>query len=324
MFNSISILFQESSMTTRKTGSSADSPGLVMLFIDGLGVGLDDPELNPLASEDLHILSILQKSSQRVETSPSFSARTIDATMGVEGLPQSATGQTALLTGVNASSFLGRHLTGLPHSRLRGVIARESIFLKLARKGLVGNFANAFTPRLFEFLHKRRLSVTTWATLAGGRPLATLHDLAHHRAVYQDFTNLHLQMRDFDLPLWTPAHAGRVLAGLVTRQPFLLYEYFLTDIAGHSGDKEFVSLILSVLDSFLESFLATVDLSSTTVILTSDHGNIEDSLSRSHTRNSVTLLVWGPGAEYFTNRVTAIEELTPAMIDYLNTTPHSG
>lgn len=290
---------------------------VVLIFIDGLGIGSGDPAVNPLAASGFEVLSLIQRLGLETPFRENiFSGRAIDARLGVAGLPQSGTGQTALLTGINAPARLGRHLNGIPNRTLRAIIGQASIFRQLAGRGLVGNFANAFTPEFFTYYRRKRLSVTTWSTLAGGRPLQTLDDLRHGRAVYQDFTNLMLRQRGYDLPVVTPETAGQVLAGLATRQPFLLYEYFLTDIAGHSGSMAFAGLVLRLLDRMLAALLQTVDLGSTTVLLSSDHGNIEDMGRKPHTLNPVPLLAWGPGAAYFTNAVRSIRDVTPAIIGY--------
>jgi len=293
---------------------------VLLLFVDGLGVGAADATVNPLADRRRQVLSRLQLDDAGGSGNgvPAGEAWPIAATLGVPGLPQSATGQTALLTGVNAAALLNRHLTGFPNARLREVIARESIFLQLARRGLVGNFANAFTPEFFHFLHRRRLSVTTWSTLAAGRPLATLQDLMAGRAVYQEFTNLFLQLRGYDVPRQSPADAAAVLAGLAERQPFLLYEYFLTDFAGHGGEKSVVQAVLEMLDEFVTVLLRRVDLSRITVILTSDHGNIEELSVATHTRNPVPFMVWGPGAAFCRERVRDLVDVTPAVVAYLS------
>ncbi len=297
---------------------------VLLFFVDGLGIGEASPA-NPLDSKDRPVLSLIGKLRRmgpfRVDA---FAAKALDATLGVPGLPQSATGQSALLTGVNASAHLGRHLNGFPNAALRKLLSRHSIFAKLARRGLVGNFANAFTPEFFPALDRERLSVTTWAALAGGRQLRSLHDLRAGRAVYQDFTNLHLQMRGLDAPLLDASRAGQILAGLLGKQDFLLYEYFITDFAGHAQDPEFAGTVLDLLDRFAEALLENADLGRSTVLLTSDHGNIEDLSVKSHTLNPVPLLAWGPGAHLIADRCESIVDVTPAILAWLDKAPRDG
>ncbi|MDO9170716.1 MAG: hypothetical protein Q7W29_02680, partial [bacterium] len=55
----------------------------------------------------------------------------------------------------------------------------------------------------------------------------------------------------------------------------------------------------------------------TLVLLTSDHGNLEDLSTRSHTRNPVPLLAWGPGAATLLARCTRLDEVTPALLSLL-------
>jgi len=291
-------------------------PHLLLVFVDGLGVGNPDPKTNPLLAPGLRALGALRLLGDLGEVAvPHFAARAIDATLGVPGLPQSATGQATLLTGVNAAALLGRHLSGQPNAELRRLLARESLFLQLARLGVAGDFVNAFSPELLPCLRRRRLSTSTWAALAGGRGLRTFADLAAGRALYQDFTNLFLQTRGYDFPQCRPEEAGATLAGLSGRLPFLMYEYFLTDFAGHSRDQEFAGVVVRLLDRFLESLLERVDLDRVTVILASDHGNLEDLATKSHTVNPVPLLAWGPWAGEIAGRCRTLADVTPAIVD---------
>jgi 2,3-bisphosphoglycerate-independent phosphoglycerate mutase len=84
--------------------------------------------------------------------------------MGIPGLPQSATGQTTIYTGINAPKKLGKHLTGIPNRELRELLRKFSIFVILKNEGFKCKFMNAFrpifftTPEIFLNLH---MSATT-------------------------------------------------------------------------------------------------------------------------------------------------------------------
>lgn len=89
---------------------------VALLFIDGVGVGVADPDFNPLARGEW-LLSQFQDGSG---TSLPGGARTLlETTFGVPGRPQSATNQTALLTGEPAPRLVGRHVLGFPDAALR-------------------------------------------------------------------------------------------------------------------------------------------------------------------------------------------------------------
>ena len=101
----------------------------VLLFIDGLGVGKNDPESNPCTRDETGLLKVFK--NEESSNSPFDGvSKGLDATLGVSGLPQSATGQTALLTGINASELLGYHLSGFPNKVLREILLKHSILLQ--------------------------------------------------------------------------------------------------------------------------------------------------------------------------------------------------
>lgn len=90
-----------------------------------------------------------------------------------------------------------------------------------------------------------------------------------------------------------------------------------TDRAGHAADMESSVKVLALLDSFLGSLLDELDERRVLFLLTSDHGNIEDIRTRSHTRNPVPLIAVGPGSGFMRERVGSIMDITPAVLDLL-------
>jgi len=275
---------------------------VLLFFIDGIGVGLDDPAVNPLASDDRPVLRLTRGASPRSSSAgaPAFAAG-IDASLGVPGLPQSATGQTAILTGVNAPAALGRHVSGFPGPTLQRILREHSLLKTLTEAGRHATFLNAFGPRFFDAAEpRRRLSATTLATLASGTPFRDWADLTAGRAVAHDLT--HWRMRDygFDLAARTPEEAGAIIARETMKCDFALFEYFETDRAGHARDRSAAVRCLSDLSAALEAVLAGVDLRDTVVLVASDHGNLEDERVKTHTLNPAFFAAWG-----------ALEGLTP-------------
>src|SRR5262249_40311293 len=77
-----------------------------------------------------------------------------------------------------------------------------------------------------------------------------------------------------------------------------LYETFLTDLAGHQRFGLVVPDAIVRVDALLGGLLAARP-AEVTVVLTSDHGNLEDSTHTVHTTNPVPLLAVGPAAPAF-------------------------
>lgn len=288
---------------------------VLLFFIDGLGIGTRGRH-NPFDGLDgAAPLAIFQDEPAEIPFDGLLAPT--DACLGVEGRPQSASGQTTILTGVNAPAAIGYHKQGFPNQALLDIIREHSIFLQLKRAGVEGiTFANTYTQRFFES-RPRWISATTAAVEAAGLRFNVVSDLRSGRAVYQDFTNAMLIERGEAVDLRSPEEAGEVLAKIVAANRFTLYEYFITDRIGHAQDHEASRRVLPMLAGFIRSLLAKLDLNGTTIILTSDHGNIEDLSVRNHTLNPVPTIVWGAERHRIANRINSLADITPAILETL-------
>ncbi len=296
--------------------------GLLLFFLDGVGVGPAGPA-NPMARSALPIFGVHQgrlDESGFTGLPPGWLGRVIDATLGVADLPQSATGQTALFTGINAPRRLGRHQPALPGPELRELLLAHS-FLKSARNtGFSCTFANAYRPAFFRGAAggiPRRVSASTLATWAAGLRFRSLEDLLRGRAVYHDFTRLTLRRKGFEIPTATAEEAGRHLAELVRSHDLTLYEYFLTDFAGHGLDPELAHTLLVDLEAFTMTLTAALRAERDGVVITSDHGNLEDLSVATHTRYPVPLLLWGRARPLVERSMVDITDVAPALLDLL-------
>jgi len=291
---------------------------MVFIFVDGLGIAEKNPEFNPCTTDESGIF--LNFLDQRNGTIP-FGGVSIplDATLGVPGLPQSATGQTTLLTGVNAAKLIGEHRSGFPNKALREVLRQKSLLKQLKEAGKKAVFINAYRPIFFKLDDRLKwlLSTTTVANLSAGLPFFTLNDVVEHRSIYQDFTNKDLIRKGFNVPEFAPEEAGEILAEQTKHYDFVLYEYFKTDRAGHSQDFKRATEEIQKLGRFLTRFLSGSDLKTTQVILTSDHGNIEDLRVKTHTRNPAMTILWGPLKQEWSQTLTSLEDVTPAILKAL-------
>lgn len=291
-------------------------PAVLLFFIDGLGLG-ERVETNPLfTTSDIEPLGNFQNFEREIIYDGILTAT--DPRMSVEGRPQSASGQTTILTGINAPLFLGHHKQGFPNAALRELIKENSIFLQLKNLGIEPNvFANAYTPQFF-IETPRWKSATTCAVEAAGMQFRKLPDLLGRKAVFHDFTNQSLREKGFDVPLFSPADAGEILASLTETHRFTLYEHFITDKIGHDRDFERAKTHLPQLAAFIRETLSKIDLDAATVILTSDHGNIEDLSIRNHTLNNVPTIVWGRNKVEVSERIKNLADIAPAITHLLN------
>ena len=92
--------------------------------------------------------------------------------------------------------------------------------------------------------------------------------------------------------------AGRRLAALSDRYSATLFECYLCDYAGHAQNQAQAIEYLQRIDRFLASTIANLS-PSVTLVVTSDHGNVEDLSTKRHTFNSVPLIAVGPHATDF-------------------------
>jgi 2,3-bisphosphoglycerate-independent phosphoglycerate mutase len=295
-------------MTTSNTS-------VLLFFIDGLGIGTRNP-FNPLDNlPDATPLAVFQN-----ETPPPFLDGIVvptDPRLGIEGRPQSASGQTTILTGVNAPAAVGYHKQGFPNQALLEIIRNNSIFRQLADAGVAPiTFANAYTTRFFNE-RPRWVSATTAAVEAASLRFRTIEDVKNDAAVFMDYTNRFLIGLGEDVAERSEAEAATVLSRIVAENRFTLYEYFITDKVGHAQDMDAAKSVLTSLALFLRELLIKLDLERTTVILTSDHGNIEDLSIRNHTLHDVPTIVWGAQREQVAARIQTLADITPAIVELL-------
>jgi hypothetical protein len=301
---------------------------VLFVFLDGVGLGAATAD-NPFATLDLPGLTALTEGHAWTRHVPAHDTarlvvRPLDATLGVDGLPQSGTGQASLFTGINGARLAGRHYGPFPHSQTRPALARHSIFRRVQMlfpdDAEPTAFANAYPDRFFRYAeHRDRWTVTTRCCLDADVRLRTAADLEHGDALAADLTAAGWRRFDDTVTVISEADAARHLAQIARQHRFTLFEYFLTDKAGHSRDPARAGRVLTALDHFfgaLRPHLADDVL----LVITSDHGNLEDLSRKTHTRHPVPLVARGPGAQSFT-AATSILDVTPAIVHALSSQP---
>lgn len=269
-------------------------------------MGGDNPEVNPVYSGVCpNLLNLL-----------TCHASSIDAGMGVPGIPQSATGQTALLTGVNAARHMGRHVAGFPGPSLQNLIRENNIYDKLGALGFSSTFANAYYVSDVSEVEARKIqSVTTVSALKAFGRVRDKACLEQGKAVYQDLTRESLRAKGYEGPLQTPVQAAQALVAIAREHDFTLFEYFQTDRVGHKGTWADILRILAVFDEFLGEVLLLAREAGLLFVLTSDHGNIERFGARAHSMNPVPLVAIGPGSDFLKKTVCSLTDVTPALLE---------
>lgn len=297
---------------------TADYHRLILIFVDGVGLA-PVSRFNPWAAEPTPgITSLLDGplALEQCRVTDDLLLAPIDANLGLEGLPQSATGQAALFTGVNAALKMGRHITGLPGPQVRGIVESGNLFQKAVGRGLRSTFANAYNETYLASLEagRRRPSVTTCAVSAAGLPFRSLVDLELYRAVSWDIVrDRFAEHVGGSLATITAVEAGHHLAAIGDTQCLTVFETFVSDMAGHGRMGFSAADAIARIDGLMAG-LVEAKTPNTTLLMTSDHGNLEEADHQRHTRNPVPLLVVGPLARCFV-RVTSILEITPTILE---------
>ena len=305
---------------------------VLMLFLDGVGIGRRDAAVNPLFAASLPALhglldGDLPSLHRRQHNGRLATLLPLDATLGVPGLPQSGTGQTALFTGVNGAKLIGKHFGPHPYSTLRPVIEAHNVFRRVLQADGRPAFANAFPQRFFDYAEHRktRLSVTTMSCFYAGLPIRRAEDLAAGKGISADITGEGWHTLGHpEINVCTPLEAGHRLAALSAQFTFTVFEYWKTDHAGHAQSMEEAVHALERLDGLLEGVLEGLDMNETLLVITSDHGNIEDLSTRSHTRNPVPLILAttrhrevAQRVEHYGGRTPDLTHLLPVLLDIM-------
>lgn len=275
-----------------------------------MGLGTPDPVRNPFAAAHTPFLASLFGGPLTSEleplTAPELSFRQLSATLEHGGLPQSATGQTTLLTGLNGADVMGGHYGPWPGPTLKRTLAGGTLFSEVAASGGRVVFANAFPDGYFRALAagKQRVNVPVYAAQEAGVRLLRQADYDAGRAISADLDGSYLG------PPRLLNEAGARLARLSQNADLTFFDFWLSDTAGHRWTFADAVKLIEKFDGFLAGLVPA--LGKVTLLVTSDHGNLEDKATRSHTRNSVPLLVVGPQAVFFAE-ADSLLDVAPAL-----------
>ncbi|MBN1203078.1 MAG: hypothetical protein JXJ20_14605 [Anaerolineae bacterium] len=310
---------------------------VLLIFLDGIGLGDDNPAINPFAAASTPTLDALAggrkwlRDTPRTDTGRALFIPT-DPRLGVPGRPQSATGQAVILTGCNVPAVVGEHYGPRPNPAIRAILNEDNLFKRVLALGGTAALLNAYPPRFFQVIKsgKRLPSSIQQAVLAAGLRLFNEDDVYSGAAMSPDWTGegWRTELGYTDTPLYSRAEAGAHLAALAQQRTLSFFSHWVTDVIGHRGPLERGIAVLELFDGVMAGLLDAWDDAHDLIVITSDHGNMEDISTRKHTHNDVPTVVIGAARQVFADGLHDLTGITPGVLrvlaDSSNTTGSAG
>jgi hypothetical protein len=325
----------------------AHRPRVLFIFLDGVGIGPPDARINPFLTADLPNLAgllggdipVLEEGLTHASGSsagpdlgprhqasaptanpvsgPTAVAFPLDPLMGMSGLPQSGTGQVALFTGENAAALYGRHFGPWVPVPLRPLLMERSILARARAQGVSCAFANAYPSQFVHRAYTKRPAGPPLAAHGAGLLTRDEKDLAKGAAVSSEILNTAWRTRLglTEIPEVTPEGAGENLARIVGEMGLTFFAHYSTDTAGHQKNMGAAVAALERFDAFLGGLLPELPEESL-LVLSSDHGNIED-ITQGHTLNPSFTLIRGPRFLERSGGLSTIMDLPDLIMDHL-------
>lgn len=308
---------------------------MIFIFLDGVGIG-DNSKLNPFFIANGQYLPFYQGINKLADGTV---VKKIDPLLNIPGIPQSASGQTTIFTGENIPAILNTHKGSYPDQFMRKIIKRKNLLQILKNSNVRVKFLNAypvfskfFTARHIKILDdgrfffsekfpdifKRKISTTTCMMISCDLSPYNEKDIIAKRSIYQDFTNSALIEKGLKISEFSPETAADIIFSNSRSNDFILYEYFQTDIYGHRRSFHDCVYLIKQLDRLLKKLISLLNNKYDTLLLTSDHGNLEDYSTKSHTKNQVPLVIWGKQKKKLREEINNIADITPAIINFFN------
>ncbi|WP_414657389.1 metalloenzyme domain protein [Deinococcus sp. VB343] len=256
--------------------------GILWLALDGVGHPQDAPP-GSVWEQELPTLRPLVESGWR-----------LDAALGVPGLPQSGTGQSCWLTGQDAVRLMGEHFGPVPGPTLQALLRERGLPRRLHEAGARAALVNRYAPAYLEqqASGRNRLGCFPFTFRAAGLALNPPGVPLLGASLGLSYASPWLPTE----PESAVSRLGRDLAAALRNHDLLVADLWVSDLLGHQGRDP------TPPDVWVagRAYLRRVDLllgaaldAGARVILSSDHGNLEDLSVKTHTRAGVPLAVAG-------------------------------
>ncbi|MBW4436085.1 MAG: hypothetical protein KME04_03055 [Pleurocapsa minor GSE-CHR-MK-17-07R] len=299
---------------------------VLLIFLDGVGLAPDDPASNPFSTAETPTLNALANGHRWLsETGIQHSDRATfvptDPRLGMPGRPQSASGQATILTGLNIPQTIGEHYGPRPNLAIRSILAEDNLFKRVVARGGTAVMLEAYPPPFHDAVNsgKRLLSSYQQAYAEAGYKLFGESDIFSGDALSVDWTGeawrAHLGYEKS--PVYTPIEAGRKMVELSRRATFAFFSHWWSDTVGHRGTLSEGKALLELFDGVMAGALEAWDDDEGLMIITSDHGNLEDLSHGKHTENDVATVVIGRDARAFASGIRTLADIAPRVERYL-------
>ena len=118
--------------------------------------------------------------------------------------------------------------------------------------------------------------------------------------------------------LYVGAGSGTAATKIALEYDFAFFEYWITDMIGHRQDMSVACSTLELFDQVLEGLLPIWLDQSGLILITSDHGNLEDLSTRRHTRNDVLALLIGTAEvrRAFGTNLSSLVDIAPRIEEF--------
>ena len=159
------------------------------------------------------------------------------------------------------------------------------------------------------------MNVTSVMSLYSELRFNDVNELKSGNALSAEITNRRwVEKLYYDLHIIEPEIAAERLLNIALKNEFTLFEYFHSDHIGHGRLAVDKKQLLADLDRFLFQVLSNIE-DNITLLICSDHGNLEDISIKGHTLNPALGITAGKYAEYLKKNITHLYDIKPAIME---------
>jgi hypothetical protein len=217
-------------------------------------------------------------------------------------------------------ALVGEHYGPKPNQAVAEIVRADNLFKQVLQRGGSAALLNGYPPRYFQSIESghRLYSSIPLAATAAGLELKSVEDMQAGRAMAADFTGAGWAAQPGfpAAPIYSPEQAGHQLALLAQQYDLAWFDYWVSDLVGHRGELADAVALLENLDGVIGGLARAWGDRGDLIVISSDHGNLEDLSRRGHTRNPVPALLIGRQEERlaFAAHLQDLTSFAPAIL----------